>query len=740
MLGLVFGVTVYAASTVWASFMTGLAIGSIIGGRIGDRVRRPLAWFGAAEVLVGLTALSTPLALDVLARAYVALHPSLPKSFALLILARAVMSFAVLIVPTMLMGATVPLVIRAVLVRTGDLGARVGWLYGANTAGAIAGTLAAGLYLIPAIGIALTFRVAAAANVSVGLVAMVLAWRVGARDIRAGVDDTPVTQVSRGLFVISPAARRVVLWVFAVSGAASLALEVVWFRVIPLVSRPTVYTFSLILASVLAGIAAGSWLITFVIRRDWNWLSVLAVIELALSAAVLFSLNALGAVHTIAARIEPLVARVAPAYLAFPLAAALPSVLPVSLLMGMAFPIGLKLWAGTTSSGEHVASKVGTFYGLNLAGAIAGSLVAGFVLLPSLGSRTSLIVISLLVFLSGVVLVSISHASRVQRALVVAAATVVFAVGVLLMPDPFDAFIKVRYPDQPLLWKQESVQATVTVHQFANRRNMYIDGNHQASDSGGTVQFHRQIAQLPLALHPLATDMLVVGLGGGVTPGAASMHEAVTVDVVELSNAVARGADFFRNVNYDVVRRPNVRLRVDDGRNFLMLTSKRYDIVTADIIVPMLQGSNNLYSREYFQLVRRALKPGGFAMQWACCTEAEHKAILRTFVSVFPNTTLWGDGHLVLGSIEPLQLREADFVRKLGMPGREAALKELGATTFDELLRLYVAGPDEIRAYLGSGPTLTDDRPLAEYFLALPREGEPDLSRFRGDVRRHVVR
>lgn len=278
------------------------------------------------------------------------------------------------------------------------------------------------------------------------------------------------------------------------------------------------------------------------------------------------------------------------------------------------------------------------------------------------------------------------------------------------------------------------------MQRIGERLNMMIDGNHQASDTGGTVRVHRQIAQMPMALHPMATDVLVVGLGGGVTPGAASMHEASTIDVVELSGAVARGSDYFRHVNYDVLRRPNVRLRVDDGRNYLMLTPKKYDVITADLIVPMLAGSNNLYSQEYFRLIRRALKPGGVVLQWACCTEAEHKSILRTFVSVFPHTTLWSEGNLALGSLEPLQLREADFSRKLGMPGREAALDELGAGTFERLLGLYVAGPDEIRRYLGDGPILTDDRPLAEYFLSLPRVRDFDMTGFRGDPRRHVVK
>lgn len=459
LLGLVFGVTVYAASTVWASFMAGLALGSIIGGRLGDRVRRPFVWFGAIEILVGLSALATPAALEFLTSAYASVQPALPKSFAMLLVARAAMSFAVLIVPTMLMGATMPIVIRAVTSRSSDLGSRVGWLYGSNTAGAIVGTLAAGLSFIPSLGIASTFRLAAATNVAVGVIAILLGWRAGAvraAEAEPGAGETlPVSSTSEP--AISLASRRIVLAVFALSGAASLALEVVWFRVIPLVSRPTVYTFALILAAVLLGIALGSWLVTPLLRRRWNWLAILAAIEIAMAFTAIVSLRLLDGVPALAIDIEPFVARFLPAYLSFPMAAAVPAVLPTSLLMGMAFPIGLKLWASEGSSGGRVASSIGTFYGLNLTGAIAGSILAGFVLLPVLGSRSSLIAVSALIFVSGAVLLLVCGGSKARRFGAIVATAVLFGVVAQATPDPFDAYLAVRYPGQPLIWKEESI-------------------------------------------------------------------------------------------------------------------------------------------------------------------------------------------------------------------------------------------------------------------------------------------
>jgi spermidine synthase len=232
----------------------------------------------------------------------------------------------------------------------------------------------------------------------------------------------------------------------------------------------------------------------------------------------------------------------------------------------------------------------------------------------------------------------------------------------------------------------------------------------------------------------------VIGLGGGATAGAVSLHEGAHLDIVELSPEVVTAAGrFFGDINFNVLRKPNARLIVDDGRNHLLLSGQRYDVVTADVILPIHAGSGNLYSAEYFQLVRNALRPGGMVLQWVAGTEAEYKLIMRTFLSVFPETTLWFDGSLMLGSVEPLRLRQADFDWKQQIPQRRDALASMGFRSFDDLLAAYLAGPDEMRTYVGDGPVLTDDRPMVEYFLSLPRDREVDLSGVRGDVRRHVI-
>jgi spermidine synthase len=199
------------------------------------------------------------------------------------------------------------------------------------------------------------------------------------------------------------------------------------------------------------------------------------------------------------------------------------------------------------------------------------------------------------------------------------------------------------------------------------------------------------------------------------------------------------GAALFDTINYGILSRPNVTLRVDDARNYMMLTRQKYDVITADVIQPIYSGSGNLYSVEYFNRMREVLNPGGLVMQWVPGTEEEYKLIARTFLHVFPGTTAWADGSLLIGSVEPLRLKKSELTWKLAVPGRGRALRDIRIDSFEALLATFAAGPDEIRAFVGSGPLLTDDRPLAEYFLSLPRDRQPNLAALKGDANRYVV-
>jgi spermidine synthase len=316
----------------------------------------------------------------------------------------------------------------------------------------------------------------------------------------------------------------------------------------------------------------------------------------------------------------------------------------------------------------------------------------------------------------------------------------VFVGCVVTSGDPFEQFVEQRYRGQRIVWREEGVDATPVVLLARDGEvSLTVNGNPQASSAPVQSFIHRSIGHLPMMLHPEARDVLVIGLGGGATAGAVSIHDGVDVDVVELSGSVASASRFLESINYNVLSRPNVHLHIDDGRNFMLLTRRKYDVVTADVIHPIYAGSGNLYSEEYFRLARSVLKPGGMVVQWVAGTEAEYNMIARTFLGVFPNTTVWREGSLLIGTVEPLHLTRQDFEWKLQVAGRAQGARDLGADSFDKLARFYTAGPEELREFVGPGPILTDDRPMVEYFLSLPRDRDPDFSKIRkGDFNRLV--
>lgn len=712
-LSLVFGVTVYAASTVLASFMAGLAAGSYLAGRIAGGLRRPLVAFAIAELGVGLSGIAVSPVITALTAAYASLQPHLPESFALLTTVRFVGSLLVLLVPTSLMGATLPLLVQAT---AGDprVGTRLGALYATNTGGAIVGALVAGFALVPDLGLSAAARIAATVNAAVAIAAIVLARRWQAT---AGTVDPPPDPAAPD---VDMPTRRAVLVTFVLSGVLSLALEVIWFRILALHLRPTAYAFTIMLAAVLAGIAGGSYIVTPLLTRPRPWLAVLAALQLLIALAAVLSLNTLGAVTAVSRAIGPVLGVVGmPEYVLPLVSTSLVAMLPTSLLLGAAFPIGLRLFVGR---GTDVGRRVSIFYALNVCGAIAGAVLGGFVLLPLLGSRGTIVVVSALALVS-----SLLVAYRVWPTWPNAAGflslvgPVAFLMAALNATDPFADLLRRAHRGERLLWFDEGVQTTVSVHRRPSAagimRVMYLDGMHQADDSGGTAFTHHSLGALPMMLHQAPKRVLVIGLGGGATAGAIARFPGAEIDVVELSPEVVRGSAFFGAINFDVLTRPGVTLRVDDGRNFLLTTDKRYDVITADIIHPTHVGATTVYSKEYFELVRRALAPGGLVMQWIGPRgDFEFKLLARTFLTVFPESTLWGDGSLIAGRLEPMAFSAARHEQRRTDP----AFRALFDWDLATMRRLYVAGPAALRAFVGDGPLLTDDRPIIEYFLSVP--------------------
>jgi len=729
LLSLVFGVTVYAASTVLAAFMAGLAVGSALAGRLLAKVRRPLLIFGAAEILIGMSALLTPLAFDAATALYRRLYDLNADSLALLTIARVVTGFVVLLVPTVLMGTTLPVLSASALVRGSGFGSRLSALYAVNTAGAVVGAVLTGFYLIGAIGIERSFLLAAALNVLVGCAALVLDRQVEshARSQTAPLD------VERGRLVDPQSLSdvRVIGAIVLISGFVALGLEIVWFRTLVQYLEATTYAFTTMLATVLAGIALGGAIGVRLLRKDRDWIVWLTVIQIFTALAVLASAIFLGWSYGAGWRTSG------------EIQASAAAILPAAILMGIAFPVAIRVGSYHVASDAPalIGRRVGRLYSLNVVGAIAGASLAGFALLPLLGTRRALIALAAF-YGASAALLTFQHRTpgRLWVRLGVGAVGFVLLAG--RVPDPFNAAYARRWGQELReFWREEGIQTAVSVHASEFRRALYLDGLHQANDTPDMVRLHRIIGHLPMVLHPAPVDVLVIGLGGGATAGAVSQHRGSQIQIVELSDSVRRAATLFAHVNYDVLKQPNVRIRIDDGRNFLLLSGETFDVATADIIQPIHAGAGNLYSREYFILVRRALKENGLAMQWIGHRPSTHyRLIMRTFLDVFPHATLWLDGNLLVGSTSPLRVHPATLAFKRGDPQTRAALDDIGLSAFEVLTSWYTAGPDEMRRFVGPGDLLTDDRPLVEYHRSLPQyDGPVDLTTLRGDIR-HILR
>ena len=719
LLGLVFGVTVHAATTVLASFMGGLAIGSLLAGRLAPRVRRPLIWFGVAEISIGLAALATPPALRALTGIYAGVYPALSDSPVSLTALRVAGASLVLLVPTALMGASLPLVLQSSLARDPRVGPRFAVLYASNTAGAIAGSCLVGFVLIERIGIAASFGLAALGNLVAGASAVAL----GAAAAETHAATAAPATVPRPRLTADD--LRLIV-VFGLSGFAALAFEIVWFRLLVLFVPATTYAFTTMLAAVLFGIAAGSALAPRILNRARDHWRVLAGVEMAIGFAAMLSLVALAVTYRAGWRTSGTIQ------------ASVLTIAPATILMGLAFPIGVRLLTHDGSGGApHTTRRVALLYAVNVAGAILGAIVAGFGLIPTIGTTSALVLVSAVHVLAGMLLI------RARRVVVGALVAVSFAGVALLMPDPVTTVIGRRHPaNERVWWREEGAQSTVSVHvrPASGRQTLYLDGLHQANDSPEMVRVHQEIGLLPLVLHPDPRRVLVIGLGAGATAGAASRYPGAEITVVELSPSVVRAAATFAHINHDVVSQPHVRIRINDARNHLLLSGARYDVITADIIQPIHAGAGNLYSREYFELVRNALDPEGLALQWiGHREETPYRLIMRTFLTVFPDATLWANGTLMVSGRRPLTLGPAAIAKKLENPQLREAMRAVGLQSVDAVLASYTAGPAEMRAFVGEGPTLTDDRPRIEYFRSLPGgEAGVDLRGLRGDVTQHV--
>jgi predicted membrane-bound spermidine synthase len=725
---LIVGTTTGAVSTVLAVFMAGLGLGAWLFGSAADRSRAPLRLYAFLELGIGLYALLLPGLIAVSTPAYVGVARHLTDEPALLLLVRVVLGFLLLLVPTVLMGGTLPVLVRYVGRSLDRFGAALGILYGANLAGGVAGSLAAGFVLIPALGVQAASLAAVTANLAVGVAALAVAARArsaAAGDSRESLPGRADPAAPAAAPAAIPDAARPLVWTAVfLSGLLSMAFEVLWSRILVFSLGSTVYAFTLILATFLTGLALGSRLAVATGRRHHP----LLVLGVALVAAGIAAM----VMAPISTRSEAVIVALSSRFgwtgdvflAATALCAALVVLMPAT-LMGLVLPLGMQLlvddlaWAGR---------RVGSAYLANTVGCVLGSLLAGFALIPLLGLTRALLVLAGVQVALGCAFLLRAEVARERRrpllalsgALVIAG--VVVASALLRGPNPFDPALAASGNGAPVVEAhRDAIGSSVSVVTYpGGDRTLRIDG-FEASSNKAEAAYMPMMTHIPMLLHPDPRRLLVVCFGTGATAGAGLLYPGVSIDVVDINRTVFDVAPYFAATNHGVARDPRARLVVDDGRNFLLTARQRYDVITSEPMPPHQAGVVNLYSREYYLLARERLERGGLIVQWLpihLLTVDESLRILKTVQDVFPETTLWLHGHtgiIVARRDVPIQIDLARVAVAFAPGPLRADLGRLGLETPLDFALLAVMGPDEIRAATSTVRPVTDDHPSLEF-------------------------
>jgi spermidine synthase len=743
LLSLQLGHTVWAVGTVLAAFMGGLALGALIAGSVASRIERgrALQLYAVVEVAIALWAIALPFAFRAIEPLFVSAYGDQPGStFALVRLAS---SLTLVTVPAAAMGAAFPLAITWFSEDRSVAGRDTGWLYALNTIGAAAGALLTGFVLVPQLGLRTTTFVGVALNAVAASGAWLLARSAqtpalapaGPPRARAKKKPSPSPARRGASDAHAPVPRWLTLAVLGVSGFAALVYEIAFTRALAIAIGPTTYAFAAMLAAFIGGMAIGAAATSRV-----AWTNKAAVAAMGVLMVVSAAAAALASWFT-GTRLPLLVAEavaepsIGPAgILARQAFYSVGVLLPVGCSLGAIVPLGLALVARGT---QAVARDASIVYGIDTIGAVLGSLAGAFLMVPAFGLQQTLRIASLLAIAVSCVVFLVGPLSWGRRAAGLMAA---FAVMVLLVALPrWDTNLlssgAYKYATEVvslnldlatglkagrLVYYKEGATATVSVRQLAGTIALAIDGKVDASNRTDMLT-QKLLAHLPLLLHADPHDICIIGLGSGVTLGAALRHGIERADIIEISPEVVEASSFFANDNGHALDDPRTKLLVSDGRTHLQLTSRQYDVIISEPSNPWIAGIASLFTREFFVAARARLRPGGIICQWAHTydiSDADLRSIAATFTSVFPNGTMWlvGDGDLLfIATNDAAGPRIDNIARGWERPGVSADLAK--ASVFDtfSLLSLYAGGPLELRRYGQAALVQTDDRMGLEF-------------------------
>jgi spermidine synthase len=719
LLQLVIGSSAVSLGVLLGTYMGGMCIGSLLLSRVISRGEHPLRVYGLLELGIGFFGVAVLFVIPMLNGIYTAaVGDGLPS-----ILLRGLVAGICLLPPTILMGASLPAIGR--WVESTPLG--VSWLglfYGGNIAGAVFGCLFAGFYLLRVHDMRVATYIAAAINIGVAMASFVLRSRAAYEAPKEDVAE----KVSR------PQGAWPIYTAIALSGLCALGAEVVWTRLLALMLGATVYTFSIILAVFLIGLGIGSSAGSVWTRRLKRPRLALGASQLALAFAVAWTAYA--------------VSDLIPSWPFNPLAVTNPwrlfrvdfmmclmAILPPALLWGLSFPLAL---AAVANREQDSGALVGEVYAANTVGAILGAVGFSIVLIPWVGTQGSQQALIALSILAGLILFYKSGLKGSGYFGVAAATLIAIFLFATVSEVPWLAIAYGRRmslqtaPGKPLYIGEGRNSSVVVSELDGGQIYFHVSGKVEASTEPYDMRLQRMLGHIPALIHKGPESVLVVGFGAGVTAGTFVVHpEVKNITICEIEPLIPQASSkYFASENHDVFHDPRTRMVYDDARHFVLTTKDKFDIITSDPIHPWVKGTATLYSKEYFELVKKHLNPGGVITQWVPLYESDFdtvKSELATFFDVFPNGTIWGndingEGYdvVLLAQVEPTKIDIDALDKRMARDDYKLVRRSLAEVNFHsvpQLLGTYAGRASDLKSWL-QGAQVNEDMNLRLQYLA----------------------
>ena len=735
LLQLVIGSSAISLGFLLAAYMGGLCLGSAFLPRIVSPKQHPLRVYAVLELGIGILGLIVLLVVPLVGRIYVA---AATQGLIGLVLRGAIAAIC-LLPPTLLMGASLPAVVR--WVETTPKGISwVGLLYSANLAGAVFGCLMAGFYLLRVFDMAVATYVAVSINVGIALVSFAVG---GGRKFQQISRPSPPLSAEE-----SKQSRSIFIYLaIALSGLSALGAEVVWTRLLSLLLGATVYTFSIILAVFLFGLWAGSTIGALLARRAENPRLVLASCQILLAVTIAWTGYTIS--HSLPYwPIDPWLSLNPWFNFEIDLVRCAWAIFPATVLWGASFPLALAAVAGP---GQDPGKLSGQIYAANTAGSIAGALLFSLILIPTAGTRTSQQILIELASLAAVIAAFSMPGVRRLRTARFATIALAIVLGAALTPliseVPWQAiaygrrmapiaraFDFDREHPTTVLYRGEGINSSLLIAERAGQRQFFVSGKAEASTAPLDMRLERMMGHVPALIHPNPRSVLTVGFGAGVTAGSFVTYPNVeSIVICELEPQIPPASTkYFGQQNYNVLNDRRSRIVYDDARHYIFTTRDKFDVITTDPIHPWVKGTSTLYSKEYYELVKDHLNPGGVVAQWLPIYDSDPETIkteLATFFDVFPSGTIWSnnlnsDGYdlVLIGQADASLINVDDVQRRLDDPTYTAvsqSLNEVGFHSAVEFFATYAGRASDLRPLIANAQINNDMNLRLQYIAGL---------------------